>query len=165
LRKYKRKRNGFNVSFRNDVGIKQINYTTGKLPEELICDRGYRGKTKVGECKTSIPKPLPKNTTRYQKQKVQLKFRRRASIEPVIGHLKHQHGMVRNFLKGQLGFFINCSLAAAGFNLKKILRKLASSLNCQLNLVLCYFYEIILAKNKNMAFKQGLISIHVTTGI
>lgn len=122
--------------------LKQISYTTGKLPEELICDRGYRGKTKIGECKISIPKPLPKTATRYQVQKVRLKFRRRAAIEPVIGHLKHQHRMVRNFLKGLLGDFMNCVLAAAGFNLKKMLRKLASSLNCQLNMVLCYCFVL-----------------------
>jgi len=52
--------------------LKQIQYTTEKLPEELICDRGYRGKTKIGDCKISIPKPLPHSATRYEKQKVQL---------------------------------------------------------------------------------------------
>ena len=120
--------------------IEQINYTTDKLPEELICDRGYRGKTKIGDCKISIPKTLSKQVSRYQKQKVRLKFRRRAAIEPIIGHLKYQHRMARNFLKGQIGDFINCVLAAAGFNLKKMLRKIASSLNCQLNVVLYYFF-------------------------
>ena len=132
--------------------LKQIEYTTEKLPEELICDRGYRGKTKIGDCKISIPKPLPNSATRYQKQKVQLKFRRRASIEPIIGHLKHDHRMARNFLKGQMGDFINCVLAAAGFNLKKMLRKIASSLYCQLNVVLRYCYELILRQNKKVAF-------------
>jgi len=132
--------------------LKQIHYTTDKLPEELICDRGYRGKTKIGDCKISIPKPLPHSATRYQKQKVQLKFRRRAAIEPIIGHLKHDHRMARNFLKGQIGDFINCVLAAAGFNLKKMLRKIASSLYCQLNVVLCYYYELILRQNKKVAF-------------
>jgi len=122
--------------------LEQINYTTDKLPEELICDRGYKGKTKVGDCRISIPKPLAKSATRYQKQKVRLKFRRRASIEPVIGHLKYQHRMARNFLKGKLGDFMNCVLAAAGFNLKKMLRKLASSLNCQLKVVLWYFFAL-----------------------
>lgn len=131
--------------------LKQINYTTDKLPEELICDRGYRGKAKIGECKISIPKPLPKSTSRYQKQKVRLKFRRRASIEPVIGHLKYQHRMARNFLKGKLGDFMNCVLAAAGFNLKKMLRKLASSLHCPLKVVYRYFFAVILP-TKEVAF-------------
>ena len=132
--------------------LKQINYTTDKLPEELICDRGYRGKTKVGDCKISIPKPLPKSATRYEKQKIQLKFRARAGIEPIIGHLKHDHRMVRNFLKGQLGDYINCVLAAAGFNLKKMLRKIASSLNCLINMVLCYRYVQFLNYNKKWTF-------------
>lgn len=128
--------------------LEQIKYTTDKLPEELICDRGYRGKTKIGDCKISIPKAMSKQVSRHQKQQVRLKFRRRAAIEPIIAHLKYQHRMARNFLKGQIGDFINCVLAAAGFNLKKMLRKLASSLNCQLNVVLYYFF----ARFQKMAF-------------
>lgn len=128
--------------------LEQINYLTGKIPEELICDRGYRGKAEVEGCRISIPKPLPETASRYQKSKVQQKFRRRAAIEPVIGHLKYQHRMARNFLKGQMGDFINCVLAAAGFNLKKMLRKIASSLNCQLNVVLCYFFAFIFPQKK-----------------
>jgi IS5 family transposase len=106
--------------------LKQINYTTGKLPKEVICDRGYRGKRKIEDTVITIPKPLPANSTRYQKEKVRIKFRRRAAIEPVIGHLKHDHRMARNFLKGSFGDFVNCVLAGAGFNLKKMLRKIAS---------------------------------------
>lgn len=128
--------------------LDQINYTTDKLPEELICDRGYRGKTKINDCQISIPKPLPQSATRYQRKQVQLKFRRRAAIEPVIGHLKYQHRMARNFLKGKPGDFINCVLAAAGFNLKKMLRKLASSLNCQLKVVFCYFFAQMFQSKK-----------------
>ena len=42
-----------------------MEYTTDNLPEEAICDRGYRGKAKIRECKISVPKPLPKSATRY----------------------------------------------------------------------------------------------------
>ena len=135
-----------------EQALKQLEYTTDKLPEEAICDRGYRGKAKIGECKISVPKPLPKSATRHQKEKVREKFRRRAGIEPIIGHLKNDHRMARNFLKGKLGDFINCVLAAAGFNLKKMLRKLASSLNCHINLVLCYCFGLILTHRKKWAF-------------
>lgn len=135
-----------------EQALKQLEYTTDQLPEEAICDRGYRGKAKIGECKISVPKPLPKNATRHQKEKVREKFRRRAGIEPIIGHLKNDHRMARNFLKGKLGDFINCVLAAAGFNLKKMLRKLASSLNCHINLVLCYCFGLILNHIKKWAF-------------
>lgn len=132
--------------------LAQVKYTTDKLPKEAICDRGYRGRTKIDECKISVPKPLPQSATRYQKQIVQEKFRRRAGIEPIIGHLKHDHRMARNFLKGKLGDFINCVLAAAGFNLKKMLRKLASSLNSEINLVVCYCFALFLNRNKKWAF-------------
>ena len=109
--------------------LSQVEYITGKLPKEAICDRGYRGKKKVKDTEITIPKPLPAGSTRYAKEQVRIKFRRRAAIEPVIGHLKYDHRMERNFLKGIYGDFVNCVLAAAGFNLKKMLRKIASSLD------------------------------------
>ena len=43
-------------------------------------------------------------------------MRRRAAIEPVIGHLKDDHRMRRNHLKGRDGDRINAVLAAAGYN-------------------------------------------------
>ena len=135
-----------------EKALKQVEYTTGKIPKEAICDRGYRGKLKVENCDVSVPKQLPKEATRYQKDKVKNKFRRRAGIEPIIGHVKHEHRMARNYLKGLAGDFINCVLAAAGFNLKKMLRKIASSLNCQINLVLCYCIDWFLTRGKKWGF-------------
>ena len=43
------------------------------------------------------------------------KFRKRAGIEPVIGHLKSDHRMIRNYLRGTLGDAINTLLAAAAY--------------------------------------------------
>jgi len=42
-------------------------------------------------------------------------MRRRAAVEPVIGHLKDDHRMRRNHLKGRGGDRINAVLAAAGY--------------------------------------------------
>ena len=42
-------------------------------------------------------------------------------MEPVIGHLKTEHGLERNFLKGRIGDEINALMASCGFNLKKLL--------------------------------------------
>ncbi|TQE62184.1 hypothetical protein FF021_20880 [Leptospira noguchii] len=47
---------------------------------------------------------------------------RRSAIEPVISHLKHDHNMIRNFLKGKEGDRINSILSAAGFNFSKLIR-------------------------------------------
>ena len=127
--------------------LDQVFYTTGQLPKEAICDRGYRGKTKIAETKISIPKPIAKDASKREILNVKEKFRRRAAIEPIIGHLKFDHRMLRNHLKGIQGDFINCALAAAGFNLKKMLRKIAFSLTQWLGLCLLNLYA-----RRKMAF-------------
>jgi transposase, IS5 family len=48
-------------------------------------------------------------------------MRRRAAIEPVIGHAKSEHRMGRNYLAGQAGDAINAVLAAAGYNFRRLL--------------------------------------------
>ena len=58
------------------------------------------------------------------KTKMRKRFRRRAAIEPVIGHLKADHRLGRCFLKGHLGDAMNLKLAAAAWNLKKWMREL-----------------------------------------
>lgn len=52
-------------------------------------------------------------------------MKRRAAIEPVIGHVKADHRMGRNHLKGRNGGRINAVLAAAGDNFSLLLRWLA----------------------------------------
>ena len=47
---------------------------------------------------------------------------RRAAVEPVIGHLKADHRMARNYLKGRHGDRANAVLAAAGYNFALLLR-------------------------------------------
>ena len=87
--------------------------------KEAICDRGYRGKKEVLQIKISIPNTPLKKDTKYQKEQKRRKFRRRASIEPIIGHLKSDYRLARNYLKGFIGDEINLLLAAVAFNLKK----------------------------------------------
>ena len=55
-------------------------------------------------------------------------MKRRAAVEPVIGHVKAEHRMDRNHLKGRQGDRINAVLAAAGFNFSLLLRWLAEHL-------------------------------------
>jgi len=49
-------------------------------------------------------------------------------MEPVIGHIKHDHGMLRNYLSGTQGDAINTLLAAAGFNMMKMLRRIKAKI-------------------------------------
>jgi len=54
-------------------------------------------------------------------------LKRRNAIEPIIGHTKHDGLMGRNYLLGCTGDAMNAILAAAGHNLRIILRKLRLS--------------------------------------
>ena len=87
--------------------------------KEAICDRGYQGEKEVLGITISIPNKALKKDTKYQKEVKREKFRRRAAIEPIIGHVKSDHRMARNYLKGFVGDEINLLLAASAFNLKK----------------------------------------------
>ena len=55
------------------------------------------------------------------------KFCKRAGIEPVSGHLKSDHRMMRNYLKGTLGDAINTLMAAAAYNMRHWMNKNALS--------------------------------------
>lgn len=84
-----------------------------------MCDRGYRGKKKVGDTHIVLPSKPLKRDNRYQRDKKRKQCRRRAAIEPIIGHLKSDFRLSRNYLKGIIGDEINLLMAAAAWNLKK----------------------------------------------
>ncbi|THH34198.1 IS5 family transposase, partial [Neolewinella litorea] len=96
----------------------------GDRPTAAVVDRGYRGRKRIAGTEVLIPSPGSKGQTYYEKQKQRKRFRRRAGIEPIIGHLKDDHRMRRNFLSGELGDAVNCLLAGAAFNLVKRLNQL-----------------------------------------
>jgi len=100
----------------------QINRLIKRVPATGIGDRGYRGKSKVKDTQIVTPKPARKNASKEAIALARKRFRRRAGIEPVIGHLKSDHRLKRNFLKGFEGDQINLLMAAAAFNFKKWLR-------------------------------------------
>jgi IS5 family transposase len=52
-------------------------------------------------------------------------LKRRQAIEPIIGHVKQDHGMQRCWLKGQTGDALHAVLCAAGYNLRWLLRAIA----------------------------------------
>jgi len=103
--------------------LEQVRRLTGHTPKEALTDRGYRGKKRVGVTEISIPSSGTPGQSYYQKRKARKKFCRRAGIEPVIGHLKSDHRMIRNYLKGTLGDAINTMMAAAAFNMRHWMNK------------------------------------------
>ena len=104
--------------------LSQTEQLTSKRPKVAIVDRGYKGKKEVGSTEIISPKPLGKNATAYQKRKMRRYFRRRAAIEPVIGHMKKTYRMKRNYLKGVQGDVINAVMAGGYNNLSSRLLQL-----------------------------------------
>lgn len=99
------------------AAINQVSELTGRVPKTIYCDAGYRGHGYQGEALVKVVRKLPKRATRTQRRWL----KRRAAIEPTIGHMKHDHRMHRNYLKGVEGNRVNAILAAAGYNLAKLL--------------------------------------------
>jgi IS5 family transposase len=94
------------------------------LPEELAYDRGGKGKTEIKRVKIITPSKPRKTDTAYQKRQKRKKFRARAGIEPIIGHLKTDFRMAQNYLHGVKGVQINALMSATAWNLKKMMEML-----------------------------------------
>jgi len=99
--------------------LDQAEAITGWRPEHAYCDKGYKGNPKVLN-KTEIH--LANKKKKSMKASEWQWYRRRSSIEPIIGHTKQDHRMDRNYLKGEEGDKINAILAGCGFNIRKLLR-------------------------------------------
>ena len=97
----------------------QVRRMTGSVIEEVFVDRGYRGHG-VEESSVYISGQRRGIKTRRLRQSQ----RRRQAIEPVIGHLKSEGHLGRNYLKGTEGDQMNVTLSCAGHNLRLILRRL-----------------------------------------
>ncbi len=87
-------------------------------PEHVFVDMGYRGHGYTGEVAVHVDKRrrgrTAKSLWRWMK--------RRAAMEPGIGHLKQEHRIDRNRLKGIRGDCLNAIFSAAGMNFRKLLR-------------------------------------------
>ncbi len=103
--------------------IDQIERLTGVRPKKAVVDRGYRGQD-------HHPADVEIHIAGQHKARSSLKklFKRRNAIEPVIEHDKHDHGLGRNYLKGEEGDRINALLSGCGFNLRKLLRAFSCAL-------------------------------------
>lgn len=131
--------------------LEQMETGGQKLPKELVYDRGGRGKSEIKGVKISIPSTPRKKDTAYQKQTKRKKFRTRAAIEPIIGHLKTDFRLAKNYFLGETGPQINALLAATAWNLKKMMELLKHKI-----IFLSYKIQIMLFSNP--VFKNKLNS-------
>ncbi|GKS68587.1 IS5 family transposase [Nitrosomonas sp. PY1] len=99
--------------------LRHVEASRGKAVKQAVCDRGYRGKREVNGTSIILPGKALKQDTRYQRDKKRKQCRRRAAIEPIIGHLKSDFRLIRNYLKGAIGDRINLLMAACAWNLRQ----------------------------------------------
>ena len=92
--------------------IAQTERLTGVEIERAYVDRGYRGHD-ADRARVFISGQKRGVTPTIRRER-----RRRAAIEPVIGHMKSDGHLGRNFLLGMEGDAANIILAAAGHNLR-----------------------------------------------
>ena len=91
----------------------------GNIIERLVLDKGYRGHNAPPEYKFRV---FTSGQKRRVTPQIKRELRRRSAVEPVIGHLKSEHRMGRNYLWHRQGDAINAVLAAAGYNFRRLLR-------------------------------------------
>jgi transposase, IS5 family len=99
--------------------IPAIEQLVGNTIERLHADAGYRGHNAPPDYKFKVYTSRQKRRLTPQ---IKREMRRRSAIEPVIGHLKEEHRMDRNYLAHRHGDANNALLAAAGYNFRRILR-------------------------------------------
>jgi IS5 family transposase len=99
--------------------LHQVKALTKTFPKGAYCDRGYKG-SEGYFFGTQIY--IQGGKYGHDERTTKRHLRKRAAVEPVIGHLKSDHRMNRNFLLGFDGDQINALMAGCGFNLRKLLR-------------------------------------------
>ena len=104
--------------------LERVKETVGVYPQEIVCDLGYRRKEEIEiPTKVHIVKRSRKGLSRAMKEF----YNRRSAIEPIIGHMKSEHSLERNRLKGEQGDRINVVMSMFGYNFKKLLKLLRES--------------------------------------
>jgi len=100
--------------------VAELESLTGVETRRIHVDKGYRGHNHKEKFRVWITGQARRVTAQIRRE-----MKRRAAVEPVIGHLKAEHRMDRNHLKGRDGDRANAVLAAAGYNFALLLRWLA----------------------------------------
>lgn len=100
------------------ASLDQVARLTGVRPLECFVDRGYRGHD---ETDTTV---VIAGQQRGMTPRLKRLLKRCNAIEPVIGHMKADGRLNRNYLKGVAGDAMNALLVGAGHNLRLILRQL-----------------------------------------
>ncbi len=115
--------------------------------KEVNVDLGYRGHDYTGEASVNIV-----GRQRNKDKKRNLITKRRSSIEPIIGHMKMDGHLGRNYLKGEKGDMFNTVLSACGQNIRKMLRFIKERTG-DIIFTLESFVVFLTAEEKNRLFQ------------
>ena len=99
--------------------IPEMEALVGNTIERILADKGYRGHNAPPNYKFRV---FTSGQKRRMTPKIKRELRRRSAVEPVIGHLKSEHRMGRNYLWHRQGDAANAVLAAAGYNFRRLIR-------------------------------------------
>jgi IS5 family transposase len=105
--------------------LDDVRNTVGRSPSRVAVDQGYKGHRLTGHPHTTV---YITGQKRGVTEKIKRWLKRRAVVEPIIGHAKNDGLLGRNWLKGRNGDRSNALLAAVGFNLRQLLRFLRTKL-------------------------------------
>ena len=98
--------------------IPAIEAQVGATLTRIIADAGYKGHNAPQSHRFKV---YTSGQKRGMTDAIQREMKRRAAVEPVIGHLKADHRMGRNHLAHAIGDAANAVLAAIGYNFRRIL--------------------------------------------
>jgi len=113
--------------------IPDMEKSIGNGIDRILADAGYRGHNAPLSHKFKV---FTSGQKRRMTPAIKREMKRRAAVEPVIGHIKNEHRMNRNYLAGTQGDAINAILAAAGYNFSLLLKWLRLLLRLFLELLL-----------------------------
>ena len=108
------------------TALDEVAHWTGQRYARVLVDKGYRGHGQVGGSAVIIPGKKV-HASAYALRRHKSCCKRRSAIEAIISHLKSDHRMGRNYLKGRIGDTNNALLAGMGFNLMLLLREIVGS--------------------------------------
>ena len=111
--------------------VAEMEDVTGVETRRIHVDKGYRDHNHPHKFRVWISGQVRRVTKANRRE-----MRRMAAIEPVIGHIKDEHRMERNYLKGRDGDRANAVLAAAGYNFALLLRWFEALLRALIQVIL-----------------------------
>jgi IS5 family transposase len=102
--------------------IPDMEALVGNTIARILADKGYRGHNAPPNYKFRV---FMSGQKRGVTPRIKRELRRRSAVEPVIGHLKAEHRMDRNYLWYRRGDANNAVLAAVGYNFRRLIRWLS----------------------------------------